>query len=167
MQMADAARVVGTTKKAVQKWLERDQIPWLANARGEKGEPADFDNLDLLRMRLVVVLTEYGASIREAADSVWWLMPDGDGVSSDDRAVLLDIHPDDDRRIVCWRDDQGWHEMILDTARPKPDEVVSGRIRRQRDHGKGKLPPAALVIDPVKLFRDVRDRITTLGRKAA
>jgi hypothetical protein len=166
MQIADAAQVIGTTKKAVQKWLEKGQIPWLAHARPEKGLTAEFSITDLLRMRMVVVLLDYGTTVKQAA----WLVPH----IIDKAAALLVpniiVQELDDASIPFFVD---YFNIAIVTRTGEKDwrvTISTNEADAVAQHWRDplmKAAPAALVIRLSNLFQEVLDRIEVLNRNAA
>ena len=158
LKIHDAAYVVETTPLSIRKWLEKSQIGWLANVRSEKGAVAEFNDLDLLRMRLLVVLVDFGATVREAAElvnMVWMLLPpdptDPNDPNGEDRTVaaILAIIRDEFDQLVFTRQGSMW-SMSMTKNRPTD-----------------KTPPAALIIKPGDLFREVLERAKALQERRA
>jgi hypothetical protein len=154
LRIPDAAYCIGATPLSIRKWLEKNQIKWLAQARPQKGMAAEFGTLDLLRMRLVVVLLEYGATVDEASKLVYhawqtFFPPDPP-------------HPDDEDLTIA---------AILDIFSDVFDRLIFARVKGQEwsitvtDKPKDKIPSAALVITPHNLFSEVIDRARALQER--
>ena len=174
MRIAETAEVIQASAKSIRKWIERDGkdgTRWLAFARtGSQGQAAEFTDLDLLRLRLLVVLLDYGMTFQES----FWLVnltwsplpadpPRGEDESRTVAAILADFQPE----IV--KDELGReHELeprlIFTVTRGEKHIVNMQRI----DDPKTPFPIAALIVKPYELFSETLARARAVReRKAA
>lgn len=130
LRISHAAQVTGTTRRALGQWIQRRQLSWLAK---DWGDDALFDDADLVRVRLVVCLSRYGATVAQAAEMVTWVFPPK--MTGKNARQFLD----------------GWYEECTHLIFVHgPDGVWS--CTETNTLSKAKVPPAACIIATREVF---------------
>jgi MerR HTH family regulatory protein len=146
LKIADTAFCVGITAKQLRKWMERGQVS-LPNVRPTQGDVAQFDDLDISYLALMVPLIEFGMSILSAAAAIGYAFKDI-GTKTEERDP-----------IARWKGMQIW-------VRPGKDGK-SWNIGVYADEGVFTTP-ATLILDAEQRLAEVYSRVAVIrARKVA